>query len=148
MLSMLLFAVAEVPPSEGNPFVQIAREVGPWLLGPGVLAIVLWYLKDRRKDRAVSQVAEETVDDEIRLKAIGTDQALVAYMEMAFAAERASKDRVIADQDKKIEAQELEIEELRSDVQQQRAMIRRLNQKCDNLAAELSRLTGKAVEEC
>jgi septal ring factor EnvC (AmiA/AmiB activator) len=147
ILDAFLLLAIERPPA-GNPFVEVARLIGPWLLGPGVLGIVLWYLRDRKKDKAASTVAEGTVEADVRLKALSADQALVAYMEMAFASERAAKDRTIAEQNGQIQRQEQEIEDLRSDVQAQKAMIRRLNQKCDNLAAELTRLTGHPVEEC
>jgi hypothetical protein len=59
-------------------------------------SLIWWFLRDRRKAGAESQVAEGTVKAKVRFEDAGSLQATMVYVEEAFRVERESKDRAIA----------------------------------------------------
>jgi hypothetical protein len=61
----------------------------------GLPALLLWYLRDRKKTNAVGQVAERTVDAAVTKEDAGALEAHVLAVERAFEIERSSKDRTI-----------------------------------------------------
>lgn len=78
-----------------------------------VIPLVWWYVRDRRKSRAESAVAERTVDSGVMGVDAGHLTASVAFVQEAFRVERASKDREIESLKVKVALQETEIAELR-----------------------------------
>lgn len=83
-------------------------------------AAVVWYVRDRRKSRAESEVAERTVPAKVRIEDATGLSAHIAAVEGAFMVERLSKDRHIAEQDKRIERLEATV----SDRDEQIAVLR------------------------
>ena len=115
-----------------NGFAEVVRAVGPWVFGPGLMGVVLWYLRDRQRDQAAGRVAEGTVGAEVKIKDSTAMGAHVALLESAFSYERASKDRTIAALREQIQDLEQEVAEQQADVAMQRAVIRRLQRTADS----------------
>lgn len=61
----------------------------------GLPALLIWYVRQRRKDHAEANVAEGTVKAKIDLSNTSAAESHVALLEKAFTAERASFDRRI-----------------------------------------------------
>jgi uncharacterized coiled-coil protein SlyX len=62
----------------------------------GLAALLLWFVRQRRQDRAEALVAERTVGANVTRADAGALEAHVVAVEHAFEVERASKDREIA----------------------------------------------------
>lgn len=90
-------------------------------------AYALWYVRDRKKSRAETAVAEGSVGSDVALRKIGTDSATIAFVNEAFRMERESKDREISSLKVKIAEQEQEISELRKEVARLTARLNRLD---------------------
>lgn len=106
-------------------------EAAPWTVVGG---IALWWLRERRKDRAASEVAERTVGADVAVKDVGAAEARLVFAERAFDSERASYDRRIA---------ELETENarLRTDVEHRDEVITRLRAQAAELEERLGQMT-------
>jgi hypothetical protein len=90
-------------------------------------AYALWYVKDRKKSRAETAVAEGTVGSDIDLNKITRDTASVVLLDRAFQMERASKDREIAALSLKVEHLEVENADLRNQVARLTARLNKLD---------------------
>lgn len=86
------------------------------LFALGVPGAVVWYVRDRRKDRAASEVAEQTVPAEVRIKDADALNAHITAVERAFEVERESKDRQIRDQARQIKDLQDEVRQLKQRV--------------------------------
>lgn len=131
------------------------------LLGEVILAVILaalglgsWYVKDRRKSRAETAVAERTVQAQVATHDVGALQATVAYVQEAFRVERESKDRQINDLSHEVQELTHEVETLRRRTQDDaeriaalRGEIQELREQVSLLTALTQRLSGKESEE-
>lgn len=61
----------------------------------GLPALILFYVKDRRKNAAESSVEEATVQNKVDLSSVSAIEARIGMIEKAFDAERASMGRQI-----------------------------------------------------
>lgn len=83
-------------------------ELARWVL-PVAGAAVLWWVRDRRKDRAAATVAERTVDPEVELKETGAAEARLVYVQREMDLERAFHREQIAERDRAIEWRDAEL---------------------------------------
>lgn len=119
------------------------------LLGEVVLAVVVgaiglgtWYVKDRRKSRAETAVAERTVRAQVATQDVGALQATVAYVQEAFRVERESKDRQINDLTHEVHELTGEVETLRRRAQDDAERIAALRGEIQELREQVSLLTA------
>jgi septal ring factor EnvC (AmiA/AmiB activator) len=103
----------------------------PWMVVGG---IALWWLRDRRKDRAASDVAEQTVADDVTVSNVGSAEARLVFAQRAFDAERLSYERRIAEG-------EAERAQLRTDVGHRDEVIARLRAQAEEMAQRLAEMT-------
>jgi len=75
--------------------------------GPGLL---LYFVQDRRKNRAASTVAERTVEPEVGLKETGAAEARLVYIQREMDAERQFHRNQIDDRDAEILRQRAELD--------------------------------------
>lgn len=103
----------------------------------GLPALVLFYLRDRRKNRVETTVAEATAQDRVDLSSISAVEAHVALVEKAFDAERASMGRQIAELERRLVASQAEGDQQRAELETMRNELERLRSQVDTLADEL-----------
>lgn len=103
----------------------------PWLV---VLGIALWWLRDRRKDRAAAEVAEQTVPADVMVKNVGSAEARLVFAMQAFDGERASYERRLVES-------EAERAQLRLDVEHRDEVIARLRSQVEQLQDRLDDMT-------
>jgi hypothetical protein len=72
------------------------------LFALGVPGAVIWFIRDRRKSRAESEVAERTVGADVRIRDVASLEAHITFVERAFGVERESKDRQIGSLDEQV----------------------------------------------
>lgn len=111
----------------------------------------LAYFRERRKDRASSEVAEQTVAVQVDDAKLSVTDKTLDFAEKAFASERASFERRIAvldaeavRKDATIEAQRVEIERKDATIQTMQARLEHLQQELDVFRHDLDNaLTGE-----
>lgn len=116
-----------------------ALEALPWTV---LASLVLWYLRDRRKDKAAAEVAEKTVDADVAVKEVGADDARLVHLAKTWDTERAGLLRAIADRDGVVEWQRSELERRDGAIAHRDAIIAELRRQIDDmdtLAADLTR---------
>lgn len=105
------------------------------LFALGVPGAVIWYVRDRRKSRAESEVAERTVGADVRIRDVASLEAHITFVERAFGVERESKDRQITDLG-------LQVQQLRSVVHDRDEQIGMLRDEVAELKTQVSLLTS------
>lgn len=103
----------------------------------GLPALILFYIRDRKKTQAEAALAEGTVKSQIDLSSISAVEAHVGLIQKAFDAERESKDRVIADLEEKLHTAQEEVERQKAKLESMSVELYRLRQKVDTLSDEL-----------
>jgi chromosome segregation ATPase len=103
----------------------------PWAV---VGAVLLWWLRDRRKDHAAAEVAERTVPADVAVKDVGAAEARLLFAERAFDGERASYDR-------RIEYLEARETQLAADVAHRDDVIARLRSQAEQMEQRLAEMT-------
>lgn len=114
----------------------------PWALLGG---IVLWWLRDRRKDRAAAEVAERTVDADVTLKDLGAEDARLVYLAKTWDTERAGLQRAIGDRDGVIEWQRAELERRDAMVAHRDMVIESLRRQLDEMEGRIADLSRQLV---
>jgi hypothetical protein len=113
----------------------------------GLPALLLWYLRDRKKTNAVGQVAERTVDAAVTKEDAGALEAHVLAVERAFEIERSSKDRTIVVLTTKVEEIERSCSErvqgLVDDLAQKDGLIASLRQELATVTESLAGVTAQ-----
>ncbi len=119
------------------------------LIGEVLLAVVAsalglgtWYVKDRRKSRAETVVAERTVRAQVATQDVGALQATVAYVQEAFRVERESKDREITKLTHEVEELTGEVERLTRRTQDDAKCIATMREEIQELREQVSLLTA------
>ena len=119
------------------------------LFGEVLLAVVVaalglgtWYVKDRRKSRAETAVAERTVRAQVATQDVGALQATVAYVQEAFRVERESKDREITKLNREVEELTGEVERLTRRTQDDAERISSMRSEIQELREQVSLLTA------
>lgn len=122
----------------------------PWAV---IAALILWWVRDRRKDRAAAAVAEGTIAADVAVADIGAADARLLYAVKAFDAERASlqrqiddcgreldrKDALIARKDAELEHRDRVIAGLRDQVEE-------LQSRLDDALRQLNSVRQQLVE--
>lgn len=103
----------------------------------GLPALILFYLRDRRKSRAESNVAERTVQHQVDLSSVTAIEAHVAMVEKAYAVERSSYERQIAALTSQRDIALADAELKRLELEQMRVELERLRAQVDTLSDEL-----------
>lgn len=114
-------------------------EIGRWLLPAGGAAMV-WWIRDRRKDRAAADVAERTVPAEVALKDVGADEARLVYVQREMDAERQFHRNQIADRDAEIARQRAELEHRDELIAQLRAEAEQLRDQLAHAGRQIASL--------
>lgn len=83
-------------------------EVARWVL-PAAGAALMWWVRDRRKDRAAAEIAERTVPAEIAIRDTGAGEARLVYIQREMDAERSFHRQQLADRDAEIQRQRSEL---------------------------------------
>ena len=114
-----------------------------WLLklsGPlGLGGLVLYFVKDFRKNRVDTELAEKTLPSSIRVKDAEGDQATLVTIERAFTIERESRERTIA-------ALREEVDELREETHEKDEIIRVQGETIVALRSEVATLTERLAQ--
>lgn len=128
------------------------RTISPFVVVGG--GFITWWLRDRRKDHAAAQVAEQTVPADVKLKDVGADQAELVYLAQAFDAERASLVRQRDDRDMEIARQRAElahrdelIATLRIEAEDLRGKLAEATRQLASVMARLDELSAKEPSE-
>lgn len=107
--------------------------------GTLMLTVVIYFLKERRKNLAESSVAERTVDASVVTADAGALEAHVLAIEKAFGVERSSKDRQIKALEEEVHNVEARCTAQVRDLQRQ---IARKDETISALRAEVATLTA------
>ena len=95
-------------------------DLPPWIwLVPaaiGLPAIILYFLKERRKNKAESAVAERTVNSSVAKIDLTAIEAQLVTLRSALDMERDSKDRLIGDLKSQLDTARSTITELRAEL--------------------------------
>lgn len=118
---------------------QIATVVLATLTAFGLPGVLIWFLRDRRRGNAEATLAEDTVPAEVAIKGVAALEAHLVLVEKAFDAERASKDRQLADQ-------QHQIEQLRADLEHRNAVILELRGEIADLQQRLTAVSDRLTE--
>lgn len=112
-------------------------EVVDWVLRLcvvlGIPSVVVYFLKERRKNQAESAVAERTVDSTVEKVNLSTLEAHMLAVEATFTMERASKDRRIA-------ALQEELTSARAEVAEAKATVERLEYRLTEALGRIEQL--------
>jgi septal ring factor EnvC (AmiA/AmiB activator) len=108
------------------------------LFALGVPGAVIWYVRDRRKSRAESEVAERTVGADVRIRDVASLEAHITFVERAFGVERTSKDRQIS-------SLEQEVRQLSERVRDRDAQIAGLLDAVAELKQQVKALTEQSA---
>lgn len=87
----------------------ILQVLGGVSMAVGLPAVLMFIVKERRKNRAASEIAERTVDADVVMKDTAADDARLLHAIAAFDAERASYRLQLEDRDREIDRQRTEI---------------------------------------
>jgi hypothetical protein len=94
---------AEQAPAGGPNIVVTLFDYGIRALGAlGIPAAVTWFLVDRRRTKAAATVEERSITANVAKNDAGAFEAYVLAVEKAISAERASKDRQIANLEREL----------------------------------------------
>lgn len=131
---------------------DVGRDVLLPILTVVVLPLVIFYLRDRRKSRAESVIAERTIGSDVATKDLGAASATVAFVQEAFRIERESKDREIRTLTEKLanvergdELKDAKIRALEDAEIEKDRVIHDLTRQVRSLTSRLERLEGEQV---
>lgn len=88
---------------------DVGRTTSTVLVDIGTPGLVLWWLRDRRRDRAAVAVAEQTIGADVTLKDTGALEARLVYVQRSFDLERSFHVHQVADRDAEIVRQRTEL---------------------------------------
>lgn len=88
---------------------EVGRTISTVLVGLGLPSLIAYFIKDRRRNRAASEVAERTVGPEVDLKETGAADARLVYVQREMDLERQFTRQQIADRDAEIARQRDEL---------------------------------------
>lgn len=118
-----------------------------WVVRAGfgtlMVTVVIYYLKERRKNLAESSVMERTVEASVVTADAGALGAHVLAIEHAFAVERKSKDREIAALDAQVTKCTEKIADLERQLAHKDETERELRYQVATLTTAVRRLEGK-----
>lgn len=114
-------------------------EVARWVVPAGGAAVV-WVVRDRRKDRAASDIAEQTVPAEVDLKETGAAEARLVYIQREMDAERQFHHNQLADRDAEIARQRGELEHRDALIAELRAEAERLRDQLAHAGSQIASL--------
>lgn len=89
---------------------DVIARITEGLVALGIPGGVVWWVRDRRKSKAETAVAERTVEPQVEKADIGAAEARMAFLQQAMDRERAFRVEQIADRDAEIARQRAEIE--------------------------------------
>lgn len=122
---------------------QILAWAGAVSVSIGTPALLLWYARDRRKDKAAAAVAEGTIGHQVDLSSVTAAEAHVALLDKVYAQERASYERRIeAAETRAMEAEQREARK-HAELVTIREEMERLRQEIESLQAELHAATSR-----
>lgn len=119
-------------------------DVAPVVL-PIVAGLVMWWVRDRRKDRAAAAVAEGSVDAEVAVKDIGAQDARLVHIAKSWETERAGLVRAIADRDREIDWQRNELERRDGMIAHRDLLIDGLRRELDEVEGHLADVTRQLI---
>jgi DNA repair exonuclease SbcCD ATPase subunit len=105
-----------------------------------------WWVRDRRKDRAASDVAERTVGAEVAVKEAGADEARLVYVQRATDIERQFHRQAIQDRDDEIERQRAELHHRERIIDHLRIQVEELRQRLADTMRELDSVRDQLAE--
>lgn len=108
-------------------------------LSAAIVALVRWYVSDRRKSRAESEVAEATIRADIEKKDVDAQEARLLYVQKQMDMERTFHQQQIADRDAEIARQ-------RSELERRDERITALLQQVEELQGQLTRVSESLTE--
>lgn len=120
-------------------------DIARWVL-PLAAGGIGWVVRDRRKDKALADIAEATVPAEVKLKDIGADQAHLVYVTQAFEAERSGLRAAITDRDAEIARQRAELQHRDQLIAHRDQIIAELRREIDDLQARLTAVRERLSE--
>lgn len=119
-----------------------------------VAGFVGWYLRDRRKSRAESEVAERTVDADVELKDVAVQETHLAYVERTFTLERESLLRQVSSLTAEnaglradLATRDELVQHLRAKVAEMQDQLAHLSRQTVDLRAQLDALISRPAEE-
>lgn len=111
----------------------------------GLPSIVLFYIRDRRKNNAQTKVLEGTVEAQIDLSSISAVEAHVALVERAYLAENASLRRRLEDAESEAASAREEADRLRTKLEQVQAELETLRTRVEELQQQINGLLTESL---
>lgn len=127
----------------GQAIVEILQN----LAGPlGLGGVIIYYLRDRRKQRLADDLAERTLGPSVAIKGAEGFQAQLLAIERGFAVERDLKDRAIAALEEEVRDVErrceVKVNEKETEIQVLRDKVELLTRQVQILTARLEAATS------
>lgn len=120
-------------------------DYGSYALPPlGLLTI--WWLRDRRKDAAAAEIAEQTVPAEVGLKETGALEARLVYVQREMDLERVFHRTQLADRDTEIARQRAELDHRDQIIARCRTQIEDLQTRLDGATRQLNSVRDQLEE--
>lgn len=110
------------------------------LVAVGFPTIVMFYLRDRRKNKAETHLAERTVDAQVDLSSISAIEAHIGLVERAYKAENDSLRRRLADCENDLADARSEAAELRAKLVSVQQELEQVRGKVDELNTQITAL--------
>lgn len=110
------------------------------LVAVGFPTIIMFYLRDRRKNKAETVVAERTVEAQVDLSSISAIEAHIGLVERAYKAENDSLRRRLTDCEADLTESERQVEELRAKLKSVQEELEAVRGKVDELNAQITTL--------
>jgi chromosome segregation ATPase len=134
--------VAAVSADGWGPVVDGLKVAGTVLgaigMALGLPGLLLFAIKEKRKNTAASDVAERTVDAEVAVKDTAADDARLLHAIAAFDAERASLERQLVSRDHELSFKDRLLEQKDQQLTHQEQMLERLRAQVESLLDRLA----------
>lgn len=125
---------------------ETGRTISAVVVALGLPGLVVYFVKDRRKNLATTAVLERTVEPEVDLKETGAAEARLVYVQKEMDLERAFHQRQISDRDAEIERQRAELERRDERIAHLLEQVGRLEQQMAAMAQEVTSVRAQLTQ--
>lgn len=123
----------------------VVWETAKYLL-PLIGFSIVWWVRDRRKDRAAAEVAERTIPADVAVKEAGADEARLLYVQREMDLERAFHRSQLVDRDAEIDRQRSELHHRDQTIARLRDQVEELQRRLNDALRELNSVRDQLEE--